>query len=48
MTEKKDSKQTNTLAGRQEVRFYFCGVHPVALLIRILPKYMPAITTDNL
>jgi hypothetical protein len=27
--------------------FYFCGVHPVALLC-ILPKYIPAITTDNL
>jgi hypothetical protein len=28
--------------------FYFCGAHPVALLIRILPKYIPAIATNNL
>jgi hypothetical protein len=29
-------------------KFYFCGVYPVALLIRILPKYISTITTDNL
>jgi hypothetical protein len=28
--------------------FHLCGVHPVALLIRILPKYIPPIATDNL
>jgi hypothetical protein len=28
--------------------FYFCGVHPFVLLIGILPKYIPAIATDNL
>jgi hypothetical protein len=27
--------------------FYFCGVHPFALLIRILPKHIPTIATDN-
>jgi hypothetical protein len=27
---------------------FFCGLHPVALLICILPKYIPAIATDNL
>jgi hypothetical protein len=27
--------------------FYFCEVHPVALLILILPKYIPANATDN-
>jgi hypothetical protein len=27
--------------------FYFCGVHPVALLTRIPLKYIPSVTTDN-
>jgi hypothetical protein len=30
------------------IAVHFCGVYPVALLILILPKYVPAIAIDNL
>jgi hypothetical protein len=33
---------------QRHIKFYLSGMHPVALLICTLFKYIPAIATDNL